>query len=299
MGFAYQTDSQFCREVIQSLERAAARYGVHLVTVNNRYSSREALHNADLLIREAVDLVFEFQPYEQIAPMISSKFSAAGIPVIAVELPHPGAMFYGANNYQAGIIGGRALGKWTRTHWHGSAEELVLLELPIAGKLPSVRMKGMADGLRTELPDFDSLPVMHLDGKGDFQRVFTVMKRFFNQRRPKKTLVCAVNDICALAAIRAVEEIGGDDLCAVVGQNAIPEARQELRRPGTRLIGSVAFFPERYGDELIPLALAVLQNRPVPAASFVKHQLITSKNVDLAYPLDTQTCQEHVCGAKS
>jgi hypothetical protein len=48
----------------------------------------------------------------------------------------------------------------------------------------------------------------------------------------------------------------------------------------------VAYFPERYGDELIPLALNILQQRPAPAAIFVKHQLLTPRNVDLVYPLD-------------
>ena len=72
----------------------------------------------------------------------------------------------------------------------------------------------------------------------------------------------------------------------MVGQNAIRETRDELRRPGTRLIGTVAYFPERYGDEIIALALGLLQKRAVPSTVFVKHQLITPRNVDLIYPLD-------------
>ncbi len=102
----------------------------------------------------------------------------------------------------------------------------------------------------------------------------------------RRKLVGTVNDICALAALRAFEEAGVGPLCAVVGQNAIREARNELRRPGTRLIGTVAYFPERYGDELLPLALNLLERKPVPPATFVKHQLLTPKNVDLIYPLD-------------
>lgn len=103
---------------------------------------------------------------------------------------------------------------------------------------------------------------------------------------PPTTLVGTVNDICALAALRAFEEAGVGPLGAVIGQNAIREARNELRRPGTRLIGTVAYFPERYGDELLPLALNLLEHKPVPPATFVKHQLLTPKNVDLIYPLD-------------
>jgi len=99
-------------------------------------------------------------------------------------------------------------------------------------------------------------------------------------------LIGTVNDICALAALRAFEEAGALQQCAVMGQNALREARAELRRPGTRLVGSVAYFPERYGEELIMLALNILQQKPVPATTFVKHQLLTPRNVDLVYPLD-------------
>lgn len=286
LGFAAQTDSEFSREVTESLQRTAARDCVHLIMVNNRYSPREALRNADLLIREHVDLVLEFQTYERVASIIASKFLEASIPVIAIEVPHPGATYFGANNYQAGLIGGRALGRWAKANWSVTVEQILLLELPIAGPLPQLRITGLVDGLRTELPGVDHSLVVRLDGKGDFAQILDVVRRHLRRTGAKRTLVGAVNDMCALAALRAFEEAGAGSLCAVMGQNAVREARRELRRPGTRLIGSVAYFPERYGDELIPLALGILQKKPVPSAVFVKHQLLTSKNVDLIYPLD-------------
>jgi ribose transport system substrate-binding protein len=91
-----------------------------------------------------------------------------------------------------------------------------------------------------------------------------------------------------MAALHAFAEAGASDQCAVMGQNALREARAELRRPGTRLVGSVAYFPERYGEELIPLALNILQKKQVPSTVFVKHQLLTPRNVNLIYPLDEQ-----------
>ena len=286
LGFAVQTDSVFARGVAESLQRAADREQVELVTVNNRYSAKEALRNADLLIEKHVDLVLEFQTYERVAPVISSKFLEAKIPVIAIEIPHPGATFFGANNYQAGLIAGRALGRWAKEHWDGAAEQVMLFGLPIAGPLPALRINGVMDGLRTELPHIASVPVVHLDGKGDFEQILSVVRTWLRRGPRRRTLVGTVNDTCALAALRAFEEAGAGNLCAVVGQNAILEARNELRRRGTRLIGTVAYFPERYGDELIPLALSILGGRSVPPATFVKHQFLTPKNVDLIYPLD-------------
>ena len=264
LGFAAQGDSAFSREVTTSLERAAARANVELITVNNRYSAKEALKNADLLIRERVDLVLEYQTYERVAPVIASKFVEANIPVIAIEIPHPGASFFGANNYQAGWVGGRALGRWANEHWGGKVDQVVLLELPIAGSLLQLRITGMVDGLRRELPATVHTPVVHLDGKGDVEDILTVVRRFLRRGPAKRTLVGAVNDLCALAALRGFEEAGAGQMCAVAGQNAIPEARRELRRPGTRLVCTVAFFPERYGEQLVPLALNILQKKAAP-----------------------------------
>lgn len=286
IGFATQGDSEFCRAVMQSVKTAAAREHVHLITVNNRYSAREALRNADLLIKEGVDLVLEYQTYERVAPVIASKFLEANTPVIAIEIPHPGATYFGANNYKAGLIGGKALGRWAREHWDGKVEQLVLLELPIAGSLLELRITGLVDGLRAELPSIVNVPIAHLNGRGDFEQVLEVIRQYLRRAPARRTLIGTVNDVCALAALRAFEEAGASERCAVVGQNAIRETRDELRKPGTRLIGTVAYFPERYGDEIIGLALGLLQKRAVPSTVFVKHQLITPRNVDLIYPLD-------------
>ena len=286
LGFAAQTDSEFSRGVAESLERAAARERVDLITVNNRYSPKEALRNADLLVQERVDLVLEFQTYERVAPIIASKFLEARIPVIAIEIPHPGAIYFGANNYQAGLIGGRALGRWAKEHWAGEVEQVMLLGLPIAGPLPALRITGIQDGLRAELPKIGAASTVHLDGKGDFDQILNVVRQSLRRNPRRRTLVGTVNDMCALAALRALEEAGAGQLCAVVGQNAILEARNELRRPGTRLIGTVAYFPERYGDGLMSMALNLLGHKPVPPATFVKHQLLTPRNVNLVYPLD-------------
>jgi ribose transport system substrate-binding protein len=286
IGFAAQGDSEFCRAVMQNMETAAAREHVHLITVNNRYSAREALRNADILIKERVDLVLEFQTYERVAPVLASKFLEANTPVIAIEIPHPGATYFGANNYKAGLIGGKALGRWAREHWDGKVDQLLLLELPIAGSLLELRITGFADGLRAELPSIANVPVVHLNGRGNFEQVLEIVRQYLRRAPARRTLIGTVNDVCALAALRAFEEAGAGEKCAVVGQNAIRETRNELRRPGTRLVGTVAYFPERYGDEIIPLAIGILQKKSVPSTVFVKHQLITPRNVDLIYPLD-------------
>jgi hypothetical protein len=98
--------------------------------------------------------------------------------------------------------------------------------------------------------------------------------------KSRRSLVGAINDPSALGALRAFQEAGRTDSCAIMGQNASPKAAPELREPGTRLVGSVAYFPEKYGAEIVAVALDILHRRAVPPAVFVKHQLVTPETVE-------------------
>ena len=235
-----------------------------------------------------MDVAIEFQTHERVAAIVSSRLVQAGIPVIALEVPHPGAVYFGANNYQAGQMGGRAIARWARKHWESEAEEIVLLKESQSGPLPKLRLTGMLHGLREELPALERTPVTELDGKGLFAPAHDVIRRHVRRAPNRRTLVLAHNDLMALGAIRGFEEAGRGGQCGVVGQNAIPEAREELRRPGTPLIGTVAYFPEQYGDRVIPLALALAAGKNPPAAQYTKHVLLTPGNVNEVYPVDLE-----------
>lgn len=228
------------------------------------------MRNAELLVRERVALVIEFQTDEHVAPTISSKFIDADIPMIAVEIPHPGAIYYGANNYSAGVLGGRLLGRWAKQHWHDSVDEVLLLELPMAGGTPRARLTGTLAGIRDVLPRVEDSRVVWLDGKGRFGSSLAAVRKHLRQSRARRVLIGAINDPSALGALQGFEEAGRSETCAVMGQNASLEARSELRKPFTRLVGSVAYFPERYGDALISLSVDILQHKRVPPAVFVK-----------------------------
>src|SRR5580698_839544 len=68
LGYAAQgTDYRFSQEVSTSLQRAAEAEGIELISLDNRYSAKTAQRNADLLVREKVDLAIEFQTDEHIA----------------------------------------------------------------------------------------------------------------------------------------------------------------------------------------------------------------------------------------
>jgi ribose transport system substrate-binding protein len=287
IGYAAQgTDYQFSKEVSAGLQRAAAAEGIELISVDNRYNPKIAQRNADVLVRERVDLVIEFQTDEQIAPIVAAKYRDANIPLIAIEIPHPGATYFGANNYEAGLIGGRYLGRWAKQRWQGDVDEIVLVVLKRAGSLPQMRLTGMLVGMKEVCPHLEDRRVTYLDGDGVLGDSFEAMRKHLRISKSRRIVVGAINDPSALGALRAFQEAGRTDACAIVGHNCSPEGRTELRQPGTRLIGSVAYFPEKYGDEILKVALDILHRRAVPPAVFVKHQMVTPDNVNHVYPND-------------
>ena len=286
-GYAGQgQDSSFAHEVHSSLVRAAERAEVELVAVDNRYQAKIAVRNAQRLIREGVDLAIEFQTDEAVAPAIAAAYHQARIPIIAIDIPHPGATYFGANNYEAGLIAGRHLARWAKQHWGGRADQLLLLELGRAGSVPAARLRGAVAGTRDVLHDAATWPTVSIDCDGQFKAALERVRKHLRDTPPGRVLVVATNDPSALGAARAFQEAGRSDECAIVGQNAEPDARAELRAAASPLIGSVGFFPERYGAAVIRLAIDLLGRRSVPPAIFVKHQLITRDNVDHLYPND-------------
>ena len=287
VGYASGGDtSLFNKEITQGVVRAGQDLDIDLVVLDNRYSPTTALRVLDRLIKERVDLIIEYQADYGIAPKIAERCSAENIPLIAVEIPHPGATYFGANNYAAGLIGGHYLGTWAREKWQGSIDAIILVEQRRAGPVAQSRLVGTLKGIEDVLPHAQQCQIVYLDGDGDLGRSHAVVHNHLRFSTVKRTLVAALDDICALGALRAFEEVGRADCCAVMGQNGSPEARMELRRPGTRLIGSVGYFPEKYGDRLLRLVVDLLEKKPVPSAVFVKHRLITQANVDDLYPND-------------
>ena len=288
IGYASQgQDSSFPREVHAGLLRAAERERLELIVVDNRYQPKVALRNAQHLIKEKVDLVIEFQTDDAVAPAIASKYLDAGIPLIAIDIPHPGATYFGANNYEAGLLSGRYLGRYAQTCWSGAVDEVLILELARAGALVGARGKGIVAGLQETLRLGDAVRVVSLDGDGQFNASFEKVRRYLRLSKARRVLVGAANDPSALGAARAFQEAGRDATAAIVGQNAEPDARRELRLAGTPLVASVAYFPERYGSGLVRLALDILSKKAVPPAVFMRHQIITADNVDHVYPNDS------------
>jgi ribose transport system substrate-binding protein len=287
IGFAgEERSSSFSHQVLDGLVRACQKAQMELIIVDNRMNPKVGIRNAEHLIHEHVDLAIEFQINERAAAEVAVKFQNAGIPLIAVDIPHPGATYFGADNHLAGLLGGRCLGHYATQRWQSSIDEILLLGVEQAGALVRTRMDGILDGIKEVFAAAENCRVVRLDGKGEFRASMECVRKHLRDSNARHILVGAANDPSALGALRAFQESGRSAHCAVAGQGAELDGRAEMRVTGTRLIASVGYFPERYGDAIIRVATEVLLGKSPTPATFITHQLITPENVNRLYPND-------------
>ena len=117
-GLAVQSaDLPFSQQVASSVEAAAASSGVELITLDNHFDAETAVHNAERFVTEGVDLVLEFQAEEHVAPHVAYIFKNAGIPLIAIDVPHPNATYFGVDNFEVGYEAGLVLGQFAQRKW--------------------------------------------------------------------------------------------------------------------------------------------------------------------------------------
>ncbi|MFO7678632.1 MAG: substrate-binding domain-containing protein [Chloroflexota bacterium] len=287
IGFANQSEElPFAVDVRRSLERSAAEVGsVDLVVADNRLNGEEALRVADKLIQRGVDLAIEYQIDYKAGNLIMNKFQEAGIPVIAVDIPMVGATFFGVDNYRAGYMAGKALGEWVRERWNGRCDHLLVLEEPRAGSLPEARIQGQLDGLQELLGKIPAAHMHTIDcGNTSAISEAGVAKVLQTLPHSRHIAVISFNDEAAFGALQAARKAQRETDVVIVGQGADRLVHAEIRNPESRLIGSTAYMPERYGEKLMELALKILHGESAPPAVYMHHVFINAENIDRHYP---------------
>lgn len=277
IGFANLTEqSPMCVDVRRGLERAAHDAGnIDLIIADNQLSGKVAMQVAERLLEQNLDLMIEYQIDEQAGNRIIDRFRRANVPVIAVDIPMIGATFFGVDNYRAGHMAGVALGEWIKSRWSGEVDRVIILIEPRAGTLPAARIQGQLDGLQFVIGEVPPNKQITLDC-GNTTEISEKQMLAALKKLPEAhhLAVISFNDDAAIGALNAASRLHRQSDVVIVGQGADRRVREELRNPGSRIIGSTTFSPELYGEKLIPLALKILRGEPVPPAVYMEHTFI-------------------------
>lgn len=281
-GFAMQSgEMPFSVAVAQSVTEAAAAAGVELIALDNRQDPDVAIQNAEEFVRKHVDLVLEFQVEEHVAPHVAHIFKKADIPLVAIDVPHPNATYFGVDNFEVGFEAGSLLGQYALRKWKGKADWVLGIGFSEAGSFVQSRVTGAFEGIRDRLRDLPADRYVRLDGRGmrDPSRM-AVAEFVRGHRKGQRILVAAATDSSALGVLDAARQSGRESDFAIAGQDCIPEVLEEMRTGKSAIVGSVSHEAETYGPRLIQLGIALLRGYTVPPYNYVRHRAVTQESFD-------------------
>lgn len=280
-GFAAQSaEMPFSVAVANSITMAAAASGVELLVLDNRYDPDIAIQNAEEFVAKRVDLVLEFQVEEHVAPRVAHIFKKADIPLVAIDVPHPNATYFGVDNFEVGFAAGSLLAQYALHQWKGQVDWVLGLGFSEAGSFVQSRILGAFDGIRERLNNIPAEQFVHLEGRGMREPSQIAITNFLNGNgKGEHILVATATDSSALGVLDAARKAGREQDFAIVGQDCIPEALEEMRNGNGALIGSVSHEAESYGPRLIQLGIAMLRGYAVPPYNYVRHRVMTPETL--------------------
>jgi ribose transport system substrate-binding protein len=296
VGFANLGESvPFAVLVREGIEQVAAECNLNIVNADNELSGEVALDNARNFVAQGVDGVIEFQVIGDVSGAVCEILE--GLPVIAIDIAHPEcAVFMGANNRVAGEINGEGTGQVVQEMWDCEVDRIITFEAFGVGQVNIDRLNGSIAGLQTVCPDnnygdFEDWAPTHPDTiltRLDADRTDPAFEQgrdwlTANPDAEKIVALCINEDTCT--GFHAAVQAAGRDGQVIFGSNGADPSAHDLIRDDPYYAGASAFFPERYGELLVPNIIRMMNGEdPTADPLLVEHLFINADNIDEWYP---------------
>jgi ribose transport system substrate-binding protein len=288
IGYISLGDSvPFVKLVSDGIKEAATAAGQELLFCDSEIDAAKALACAQNLKVQGAQGVLNFQVFQDSSPEVCAAYGS--VPTIAIDIIQPPCQiaFMGANNHEAGRLGGAKLGEYAKTNWDCDITAYVSLESTAAGAANTDRMGGWRDGFKEFCPipkDKEHI----LDGADRTDPALEQMTNLLGALPGKKIVVVAINEDGILGAIGAANTLGRQTDLWYGGQGTDPSIWKDVAC-NPNYIASVAYFPERYGTLLIPNMVKALQGETIPENIFTEHIVVNKDNIREVYP-ETPAC---------
>jgi ribose transport system substrate-binding protein len=277
----------FSVPIHQGVYRLAKQAGLKVIYCDNAFKTDQAITCAEQLAARKPDFAIESNWQGGVAPAVSRIWDKAHVPMVNVDVWHPDGIFFGANNYVSGTIAGRAAGAFAKKQWGCKDLWIFLGEHKEEGAAADLRLSGFADGVQEVCGALPSKQIAReIMAAGTADQAITVTTDWLTGHpQAKHILSTSIDDERATGIAKALVATRRDGYavgqgCDTVGIDAVKSAP-----PATnRYLGCVAFFPDKYPNYLIPIALDVLAGKPVPQEIHIEHKFLTHDTIRRYYP---------------
>ena len=281
----------FCESVwknVQDQWKLAGGDPAKLYYADNQYDATIGLKNADIMLAKMPDVLINFQFDSKVNSIISVKFSAANIPIIAVDVPTPGAPFMGVNNFKVAYMAGEEAMKWVdKLGGIDKIDNIILMQMPSGGEVTMLRSEGFyqafVDKYGAEV--IDPKTIRADGGAGEAEQANKAMTDVLATiPDAQNCILTSINAQTMSGIISAIQTAGRWDpeKWIVITHGADETGNQQVVDGLVK--ASIAYFPERYGEYLIPASVALMKGEVVPPFMYVENVPITMDNMKDYYP---------------
>ena len=252
----------------------------------------------DLAFNTKPDGWLEFYAFEQENKLTGTRAKEAGLFIVAIDIPVMGFPFMGANNYGAGRLLGETLTDYIDNVWGGwDMVDLVLTPYSaVNGPVVNQRVLepvavmfekyGDSAAYSTDFGQLEGSKVVVWDGGGNADLTIEKVSGILAANPDAEYIVTIEINAQGSSGYRATAETVGrwDAEKWLVGcHGGEGPIGHELIRDGSTDF-DIAYFPEKYGNYLVPAVIANYYGNPVPADIFVDHVALSLDNIDEYYP---------------
>jgi ribose transport system substrate-binding protein len=289
IGYISLDESQaFVRSVSAGIREAADEAGIELVTCDSGWTRSGVQACARRLSEAGVHGLLSFQPFPDLAADVcAATGDAPTIGIVYDQGPCQVALLE-IDQAESGRLAGEAMGTFAAERWDCDVAAYVSLESEADDPIGGARMDGYRAGYQEhcELPE-DS---RSLGGAQHLATAETQVAALLRTLKGRPVLVAGVSDIAILGAMEAAAAAGRSDQLWYGGQLADAAIHAEIAC-NDHYIASVAQFPERFGQALVPALVDALEGRAVPQRMEAELEVVTAANVRSLFP-DTPVCDE-------
>lgn len=258
IGFTNWTlGDSFTVALQEGIIEAGEKAGAKVLAYNNE--GGKEVDNTRTMISQGVEGAIMCYWDPNLAKTSIDMLLGENIPIMTVDIPMPNTVFLGVENYTVGKVGGDYLGQWIVDNWDGEVDLFVVINSPTEGEFVAERFHGQEDAI-LEYIDYPEDEIEYADGGGWADGALEATRPILAKHSDAEKIVFVVeNDPCVMGIIAALEEAGKADNAIMVTQGTQEETRHLIRSGEGPVIGGVAYFPEKYGNQGVPKLIEMVE----------------------------------------
>ncbi len=240
---------------------------------NNTDRQRQQI---DSLINAGVDLlVISPNEYKPLSPCVE-RAKKRGIPVILFERKTSSndyTAYIGGDNVEAGRAIGTYAARLCRDSIHVGRRPVVL---EITGQLVMSPDRERYQGFSSVMKKHPELDFQHIKTNWSLEDSYAATKEWLQAGKPLDVVFCQ-SDLASFGAYKAAKELGKEKVIYFLGVDALPGEGIDAVQQGKL---AASYIYPTHGEEIIALALRILEHKPYKRTNIIKSMVVTPQNVD-------------------